>query len=920
MNDSTVKTFVKAIKAEKKDPSPYDTTAKVTRVEGNTVWVHISGGVDETPVKRTVNANVGDTVQVRVGGGSAWITGNATAPPTDDTTAIRAENTAITANENAMVAGMAASSAVESANKASSAAQSALTSATQAASAAASAQTSANNASQQAKYATNYANNALLQLGTVESVVDTLTWISEHSVFVPTTDSTVRANKLYYIPANNVLPMTSGTTELNGITYVVDAVAGTVTANGTATSLSLFGVGIPDATAGDKIWFSGVSGGGSTTYGLRYSNGPGSVSIYDGVGTATVKSSGNLYLNIYVASGVTVNDLVFTPRVATENEGFEYQIVENPTGNPASQGWFELSTDEAVKTYVKSHLVLTDDGLYILNDSSAYKMLLANDGTYIQAPNGQTVNQSTADGNIIRATNGDVIAHLGYGEGTATSGTADNPYYSLGTRTANSKIGNWSTSEGVNNTIAGYASHGEGADNVEYGRYNHIEGHNNRLRELYGYNLGGYAKCSHVEGENCEASGTYDGNATGVHVQNIGTIAKGDAQTAIGRYNSPDNGTDGTSAGRWGTYAFYIGNGTSDNARSNALTVDWSGNVDIASGAKYKINGSDLSASDVGAVPASRKVNNKALSSNITLSASDVSAIPTSDKYTRSSAGDLNWSSTTEGDAKVIAKSALAFWNGAYSGTSSNLSKCSTGNIIGSNGGTMTGQLLTSYKSSVAMGSYGSSQTTVPNFIAEVRMSSGCAGSVNIGTAYTANGVTIATGWYNFMYMPHRSGGKNGSADGDNVNYGNLFLFGMNNTNGRFIIRVSSGSIQEVSKIITTIEDKDYVTATGSDGIWKYRKWSSGRIECWGEKTWTSVDCKTSAGGGYRSADQSQALPTGLFSEIESCQATMKGSGGSGYAMALRTLCTTTTISQMFWNTSNATKSNCTVDYYIIGT
>lgn len=323
-----------------------------------------------------------------------------------------------------------------------------------------------------------------------------------------------------------------------------------------------------------------------------------------------------------------------------------------------------------------------------------------------------------------------------------------------------------------------------------------------------------------------------------------------------------------------------------ENTSGNSITLNSSG-VNLASG-KYLINGSDW-------------------------------AIALSDKYTRPSAGDLNWSSTTEGDAKVIAKSALAFWNGAYSGNSSNLSKCSTGNIIGSNGGTMTGQLLTSYKSSVAMGSYGSSQTTVPNFIAEVRMSSGCAGSVNIGTAYTANGVTIATGWYNFMYMPHRSGGKNGSADGDNANYGNLFLFGMNNTNGRFIIRVSNGSIQEVSKIITTIEDKDYVTETGSDGIWKYRKWSSGRIECWGEKTWTSVACTTSLAGSYRSADVTQALPSGLFTAIDSCQATMKGSGGSGYAMALRTLCTTTTISQMFWNSVSATKSTCTVDYYIIG-
>lgn len=325
-----------------------------------------------------------------------------------------------------------------------------------------------------------------------------------------------------------------------------------------------------------------------------------------------------------------------------------------------------------------------------------------------------------------------------------------------------------------------------------------------------------------------------------------------------------------------------------ENTSGNSITLNSSG-VNLASG-KYLINGSDW-------------------------------AVALSDKYTRSSAGDLNWSSTTEGDAKVIAKSALAFWNGAYSGTSSNLSKCSTGNIIGSNGGTMTGQLKTSFKQSVAMGSYGSSQTTIEGLAGEVRYSSGCSGSANIGTAYTLGGVTIPTGWYNFSWMPHRSGGVNGASSGDNCNYGNLLLFGMNNTNGRFIIRVSSSEVQEVVRLVTTAEFADYVTTQGSDtNDWKWRVWYSGRIEAWCTHTWTNVACTTSAGGGYRSGDVTLALPTGLFSTVESCQATMHGSGGSGYAMALRTLSSnTTSISQMFWNTVSATKTTCIVDYYVTG-
>ena len=73
-----------------KGPKPYDTTAEVVRIEDETAWVQIPGSDDETPVNLTIAAKVGDNVQVRVSGGNAFLVGNATAPPTDDTTAIKA--------------------------------------------------------------------------------------------------------------------------------------------------------------------------------------------------------------------------------------------------------------------------------------------------------------------------------------------------------------------------------------------------------------------------------------------------------------------------------------------------------------------------------------------------------------------------------------------------------------------------------------------------------------------------------------------------------------------------------------------------------------------------------------------------------------------------------------------------------------
>lgn len=91
MKDKTLKQLVESIKASgRPKTSAYDTSATVTRVENGTAWVHIPGGVRETPVKLTINAKAGDTVQVRVSGGRAFMVGNASAPPTDDRVARQA--------------------------------------------------------------------------------------------------------------------------------------------------------------------------------------------------------------------------------------------------------------------------------------------------------------------------------------------------------------------------------------------------------------------------------------------------------------------------------------------------------------------------------------------------------------------------------------------------------------------------------------------------------------------------------------------------------------------------------------------------------------------------------------------------------------------------------------------------------------
>lgn len=116
--------------------------------------------------------------------------------------------------------------------------------------------------------------------------------------------------------------------------------------------------------------------------------------------------------------------------------------------------------------------------------------------------------------------------------------------YTLGTRVSGSRIGGMSVAEGSRTTASGSSSHAEGSYTTASGHF------------------------SHAEGSRTTASGYSS------HAQNSNTIANGSSQTALGHWNIADT-----------TNAVIIGNGTADDARSNALTVDWSGNVNAAGGA-----------------------------------------------------------------------------------------------------------------------------------------------------------------------------------------------------------------------------------------------------------------------------------------------------------------------------------------------
>lgn len=124
--------------------------------------------------------------------------------------------------------------------------------------------------------------------------------------------------------------------------------------------------------------------------------------------------------------------------------------------------------------------------------------------------------------------------------------------------------GGVSHSEGSSTQATGYFSHAEGSYSIASGNISHAEGSGTTASTDNAHAEGDRTTASginaHAEGQSTTASGARS------HAQNNNTVAGYADQTAIGKYNDNKSGN-----------LFEIGNGTSDNARSNAFEVATSG-------------------------------------------------------------------------------------------------------------------------------------------------------------------------------------------------------------------------------------------------------------------------------------------------------------------------------------------------------
>ena len=171
--------------------------------------------------------------------------------------------------------------------------------------------------------------------------------------------------------------------------------------------------------------------------------------------------------------------------------------------------------------------------------------------------------QTTASGDYSHAEGGDTTAsgNLSHAEGgnTEASGTES---HAEGDNTTAS--GSMSHAEGYNTTASGAESHAEGQSTTASGPVSHAEGDNTTAS----------GRISHAEGQSTTASGSIS------HTEGLGTIANHKSQHVFGQYNVADPSAATPDAR--GTYIEIVGNGTAVNAKSNARTLDWSGNEKLA--------------------------------------------------------------------------------------------------------------------------------------------------------------------------------------------------------------------------------------------------------------------------------------------------------------------------------------------------
>lgn len=227
------------------------------------------------------------------------------------------------------------------------------------------------------------------------------------------------------------------------------------------------------------------------------------------------------------------------------------------------------------------------EGLY--TTASGYSS--HSEGAYAQS----TANYSHAEGGWTQA-NGETSHSEGYNTVAVGQGSHSEGGYYNGTNgmVKTTAIGQFSHAEGQGSFSTGIASHSEGYATYATADYSHAEGNG-----CYATGIGShaenksnaYAQYCHSEGYNTLVTQNYghsEGQGTSAHglaghSEGTGTTVTRRSQHVEGEYNISDTyipeGYDSDTAPQQrGQYVHIVGNGTDNDHRSNAYTLDWDGN------------------------------------------------------------------------------------------------------------------------------------------------------------------------------------------------------------------------------------------------------------------------------------------------------------------------------------------------------
>lgn len=511
---------------------PYDTSAVVKRVEGNTAWVHIDGGVEETPVEMTIACKAGDTVKVRLSGGMAYLLGNNTAPPTDDRTALEALGTAGMARRTATGAAKVANTTEQRTRPAitSMITYYKLSNGTPAQ------PTEESHAgwSQDEPEWDPESDEQLYYSVRYRTVQGIITWTNPHVL-----SSYANLNIL-----QNAILLEVG--EGSTIGFLVDSNGENILDSNNEEFIAKLG-SITDAYARVEVKSREILQEVSETY---VNQGTSSIQSLSSVMKQTAEG-----VDIYA----TINGEESDTHSHIDNDSFD--IVKNGVkiGSFSIDGLNIRASDGSLLASLGYGEGASSSGTAY---APFYDLGRRKDETEIGNWSMSEGHNTTASGYISHAEGEETIASGNYShaEGVRAQAT-DSGAHAEGRGAVASGLS--SHAEG-SSTASGTDSHAEGSGTTASGTDSHAEGSNTTAS----------GRSSHAEGEYTIASGIRS------HASGFRTYASGDDQFVMGRYNSTNN-----------QYALIIGNGTGDYAyqRKTVFAVDWNGNIHIPAG-KQVIN------------------------------------------------------------------------------------------------------------------------------------------------------------------------------------------------------------------------------------------------------------------------------------------------------------------------------------------